>query len=72
MKNNFKTYYDNLPASQRDNFRQMVCNTCGFSIATFYYRLNGENDLFTDLEKKAIAIDQQKTVSEIFGNPIAA
>ena len=68
--NTFKSFYENLPANQQNDFKDAVCNLCGFSLPTFYRRLRENEDLFTPVEKKAIAEYAGVTVQTIFGtNP---
>lgn len=65
--NKFKDFYEALPANKQNDFRDQVCNICGFSMPTFYRRLNDWENLFTDLEKKAIAEMAQAPIETIFG-----
>jgi hypothetical protein len=65
--NHFKAFYDSLPANKQPDFRDQVCNICGFSIPTFYRRLNDWESLFTELEKNAIAKMAEASTQTIFG-----
>lgn len=65
--NTFKAFYENLPANEQNSFKDQVCNICGFSLPTFYRRVRENEDLFTKLEKQAIANMAGVTVQTIFG-----
>lgn len=62
----FKNFYHSLPPNTLEDFRTDVCNICGFSITTFYRRINDSEDLFSPAEKAAIAKLVKKPVNQIF------
>jgi len=62
----FRKFYQQMPDGQKEQFRNDVCKICGFSIASFYTRVRGCEDLFSPAEKTAIAKLVNKTEQEIF------